>query len=220
MNKKYLLRGIGIGMLVGVSVMYGAYATMGKTSAGSDDTKIVAEATTENEVEVTTEKTTEAATEKTTEKEKEVTTEKTTEATTEKTTEKETEATTEKTTEATTEKTTEKTTEATTEKTTEATTEATTEKKEETTEKKEETTEKKEEVKASDKTKDITVTSGMGSEDIAALLEEAGLVDSATGFNEWLVEKGYDSKLHIGTFKIKEGSKYEDIANILMTEGK
>ena len=194
MNRKYLLRGIGIGILIGAATMYGAYTTTGKNVSGSDNTRIVAEATTEKEVE----KTTEATTEKTTEK--------TTEATTEKTTEKTTEATTEKTTEATTEATTEKK-------------EETTEEKEETTEKKEETTEKKEEAKTSDGEKEITVSSGMGSEEIAALLEEAGLVDSATKFNDWLVENDYDSKLHVGTFKIKAGSKYEDIVKILMTEG-
>ena len=144
MNRKYLLRGIGIGILIGAATMYGAYTTTGKNASGSDNTKIVAEATTEKEVE------------------------KTTEATTEKTTEK--------TTEATTEKTTEKTTEATTEATTEKK-EETTEKKEETTEKKEDTTEKKEEAKTSDGEKEITVSSGMGSEEIAALLEEAGLVE-------------------------------------------
>ena len=222
MNRKYLLRGIGIGILIGAATMYGAYTTTGKNASGSDNTKIVAEATTEKEVEKTTEATTEKTTEKTTEATTEKTTEKTTEATTEKTTEKTTEATTEKTTEKTTEATTEKTTEKTTEATTEATTEKkeeTTEKKEETTEKKEDTTEKKEEAKTSDGDKEITVSSGMGSEEIAALLEEAGLVDSATKFNEWLVENDYDSKLHVGTFKIKAGSKYEDIVKILMTEG-
>ena len=208
MNRKYLLRGIGIGILIGAATMYGAYTTTGKNASGSDNTKIVAEVTTEKEVEKTTEATTEKTTEKTTEATTEKTTEKTTEATTEKTTEN--------TTEATTEKTTEKTTEATTEKTTEKTTEATTEA---TTEKKEETTEEKEEAKTSDGDKEITVSSGMGSEEIAALLEEAGLVDSATKFNEWLVENDYDSKLHVGTFKIKAGSKYEDIVKILMTEG-
>ena len=60
---------------------------------------------------------------------------------------------------------------------------------------------------------------GKGSETISSLLEQQGLVDSATKFNTWLIEKGYDSKLHIGEFEIKEGSKYEDIAKILMTQG-
>ena len=197
MKTKYLLRGIGIGIIIGALIMYAAGVTGNKASA--NDKKVAKEVTTEAEKTTTEEKTTEATTEKTTEKATEKTEEKTTEATTEKTTEKTTEATEEKTTEATTEKKTE-------EKTTEATTE-------------EKTTEEKTTEAKSTGTKKITVTSGMGSETISSLLAEQGLVKSASDYNAWLIEKGYDSKLHIGTFEIKEGATYEEIAKILTTQG-
>ena len=59
----------------------------------------------------------------------------------------------------------------------------------------------------------------MTSENIASLLEQAGLVDSANEYNSWLISKGYDSNLHIGTFKIKSGASKEEIAKILTTQG-
>ena len=92
---------------------------------------------------------------------------------------------------------------------TEATTEATTEAK---------TEEKKNDKKSGKAT--ITVTSGMSSEDVSQLLENAGLVKSATEFNTWLIQKGYDSQLHIGEFEIESGASNEEIAKTLMTQGK
>ena len=114
-----------------------------------------------------------------------------------------TEATTEKvTTEATT------TTEVTTEKTTE--TEATTEKT---------TTEAATTEQTDTKTKaTITVSGGMSSETISSLLENAGLVDSASKFNSFLVQNGYDKKLETGSFDIPGGMTYEEIAKILTTK--
>ena len=113
------------------------------------------------------------------------------------------EATTEKvTTEATT------TTEVTTEKTTE--TEATTEKT---------TTEAATTEQTDTKTKaTITVSGGMSSETISSLLENAGLVDSASKFNSFLVQNGYDKKLETGSFDISGGMTYEEIAKILTTK--
>ncbi|MBR1675042.1 MAG: hypothetical protein IJ703_08800 [Eubacterium sp.] len=112
MKAKYFLRGIGLGLLVGVLLMFAAIKLLGYEKVDDKKDNTVTEATTEK-------KTTESTTETTTE----ATTETTTEATTEKTTETTTEATTEATTEVTTEDTTE-TTEATTEATTEKTTES------------------------------------------------------------------------------------------------
>ena len=215
MNRKYLLRGIGIGIIIGALIMYAAAATMGGSKADSSTDKAVVateDKTTEavtTEEKTTEEKTTEAVTteEKTTEEK--TTEEKTTEEVTteEKTTEEKT--TEEKTTEATTE---EKTTE---EKTTE---EKTTEEK--TTEEKttEATTEKASDDKSGDKVS-ITVTSGMPSETISKLLEDNGLVDSADDFNAWLIEKGYEDDLHVGTFEIKKGSSFDEIAKLLTTQG-
>ena len=60
----------------------------------------------------------------------------------------------------------------------------------------------------------------MSSEDVSQLLENAGLVKSATEYNTWLIQKGYDSQLHIGEFEIESGASNEEIAKTLMTQGK
>lgn len=206
MNRKYLLRGIGIGIIMGSLIMYAASSTMGGNAAGKDtstEATMVAEVTTEATTEVTTEATTKATTEAVTATATESTSGDATtgdakvEATTEeKTTEKKT--TEEKTTE-------EKTTE---EKTTE---EKTTEEK--TTEEK--TTEATTEKPSDNGVKTITVTPGMGSEDVSALLKEAGLIKDDIEFNQWLIDNGYESSLSVGTFEIKSGASNEEIAKIL-----
>lgn len=187
MNRKYLLRGIGIGVIIGSLTMYVAFATSDKTGDASNGSSNQSSVTTElkAENETTEEKTTEKKTE-----------EKTTEAKTteEKTTEKKTE---EKTTEAKT--TEEKTTE---EKTTE---EPTTEEK---------TTEEPATEQASG-VKTITVSAGMGSEEVSALLKEAGLIKDDVEFNDWLISNGYADRISVGTFEIKVGSTNEEIARIL-----
>ena len=191
MNKKYLLRGIGIGLVIASLVMFAAFKTGNNSSA--KDNKVTTEA-------VTTEATTEKQTEATSE-----------EATTEKKTEEKTEATTE---EATTEKATEeKTEEATTEKATE---EATTE--EATTEKTtEETTEAADDKNDSKKGATITISSGMGSEEVSAVLKKAGVIKDDVKYNEFLIENGYESKIIVGTYDIPAGASDKDIAKIITT---
>ena len=183
MNKKYLLRGIGIGIIIGVSIMFAAWKTGGSSSEGEPavSTEAVTQAPTEEITEATTEKKTEAATE----------------ATTEATTEKKTEATTEKATE-------EKTTEATTEKATEEKTE-------------EAATEEKKESKDGNVT--VEVTSGMGSEDVSAALQENGIIKDADEFNAFLISNGYDAQLRVGSFSLKSGDSFENLAKVLTTEG-
>lgn len=173
MKTKYLIRGIGIGIIYGVLMcMIGFYISGKKNPFAS-----VAIATTETVTEEVTEASTDEITEAPT------TEEVTTEATTE-----------EVTTEAPT------TEEVTTE---EATTEAPTT---------EEATTEEEKVKS------ITVSGGMGSETISSMLAEQGLVEDANSYNEWLISKGYDKKLRVGTFEIPAGSSKEEIAKILTTK--
>ncbi len=188
MKRKYFLRGLGAGILFGAIIMLAAYMTSGSYRMSDDD--IIKRAEKLGMVMKETDVIASAGDITT-----EAITEKTTEATTEKTTEATTEATTESTTEGTT---TEATTEATTE---EKTTEATTEK------------EKPDGTKAT-----ITVSSGMSSETIAALLEDAGLIDSASEFNSYLVSNGYDSRLEVGSFDLEADMTYEEIAKILIKQ--
>ncbi len=61
----------------------------------------------------------------------------------------------------------------------------------------------------------ITVRSGYGSERIAQLCKDAGLVESAADFDDFLVKNGYSTSLRVGTFHIPMGSNYTEIAKIL-----
>ena len=173
MKTKYLIRGIGIGIIYGVLMCMIGFYISGKKNPFASVAIATTEAVTEEVTEARTDEITEAPT----------TEEVTTEATTE-----------EVTTEAPT------TEEVTTE---EATTEA------QTTE--EATTEE-------EKVKSITVSGGMGSETISSMLAEQGLVEDANSYNEWLISKGYDKKLRVGTFEIPAGSSKEEIAKILTTK--
>lgn len=178
MKTKYLIRGIGIGIIYGVLMCMIGFYISGKKNPFASVAIATTEAVTEEVTEARTDEITEAPT----------TEEVTTEATTEEVT---TEAPT--TEEVTTE---EATTEA---PTTEAPTteEATTEE---------------------EKVKSITVSGGMGSETISSMLAEQGLVEDANSYNEWLISKGYDKKLRVGTFEIPAGSSKEEIAKILTTK--
>lgn len=61
----------------------------------------------------------------------------------------------------------------------------------------------------------ITIYSGYGSDKIARLCEEAGLVSNAAEFDTFLVREGYSTSLRVGSFSIKLGATYEEIAKIL-----
>ena len=194
MKRKYFVRGLGVGILFGALIMFAAYMTSGKNHMSDEDVIKRAQElgmVKQSEYVLESDVTSEEKTTEAVTTEAPVTTEKATEATTEApaTTEKATEAAT--TEAATTEK-------ATTEK---ATTEAATTEQTDT------------------KTKaTITVSGGMSSETISSLLEDAGLVDSASKFNSFLVQNGYDKKLETGSFDISGGMTYEEIARILTTK--
>lgn len=65
--------------------------------------------------------------------------------------------------------------------------------------------------------KEVTfvVESGQNSYTVSANLYKAGLVDDATQFDRYLEQHNYDNQVQNGTFSIKEGSTYEDIAKTL-----
>lgn len=62
----------------------------------------------------------------------------------------------------------------------------------------------------------ITVVEGDESGTVAAKLFEAGLIDNAGEFNDFLGNNGYDNQLQQGTFKIEKGSSFEQIAEALI----
>ena len=201
MKRKYLLRGIGIGLIVGVLVGYTAFKTGDFTErpqeqSTSSATEAITTEKTSTEKISTEAPTTELITEKTTTEQ--ATENRTTEQITEKPTTEQ--ATTEQVTEIVTEK---PTTELITEEpiTEEPTTEKVTV---------EPVTEKPVEDKAS-----ITVIKGMSSDRIAELVQAAGVIDDYRDFDRWLSVNGYDRSLKVGTFELKKGMSYEEIARIL-----
>ncbi len=64
-------------------------------------------------------------------------------------------------------------------------------------------------------TKSVTIISGDSSYTIAKKLEAAGVVASASSYDTYLCEHGYDKKLRTGTFQIPEGATEEQIAKIV-----
>ncbi len=61
----------------------------------------------------------------------------------------------------------------------------------------------------------LNVTRGMASDTVAALLEDAGAVDSAYEFNKYLYQMGYERIIRVGTYEIEVGMSYEEIARMI-----
>ena len=62
---------------------------------------------------------------------------------------------------------------------------------------------------------EFTIVSGMDSVAVSILLERAGIISNATDFDKYLVSNGYAERIRVGTFKIKEGSSFSDIALLI-----
>lgn len=67
----------------------------------------------------------------------------------------------------------------------------------------------------SGETVEIRVISGDSSVSVSRRLYEAGLVDSAVEFDEYLCDNGYDKYICVGTYDIAKGADFETIAKIL-----
>ncbi|WP_026651258.1 hypothetical protein [Butyrivibrio proteoclasticus] len=65
------------------------------------------------------------------------------------------------------------------------------------------------------KTITVTIPGGLGSDAVAQLLYNEGVVDSAYSFNRYLIDRRKDRVIRSGTKVIPAGSSYEDIANII-----
>ena len=68
-----------------------------------------------------------------------------------------------------------------------------------------------------DKNKDDTVTIKRGEvcREIAEDLYSKGLVDDAEGFRKYMRDQGYDNQICVGTFELKKGMTYAQIAKVL-----
>lgn len=61
----------------------------------------------------------------------------------------------------------------------------------------------------------IQINSGDGSLTVSRKLEQAGLVASASDFDLYLCQNGYDKRLNVGTFEVPVNADQEQIAKIL-----
>ena len=67
----------------------------------------------------------------------------------------------------------------------------------------------------SEETVTIVISAGDSSVSVSKDLEAAGLIESASAYDKYLCDNGYDRKIRIGTFKIPVGSNEEEIAWII-----
>lgn len=65
----------------------------------------------------------------------------------------------------------------------------------------------------------VVIYSGYGSNDVARALKNAGLVENAEDFDEFLCENGYDKRICVDVYRIPSGSSYEEIARIITKRG-
>lgn len=72
-----------------------------------------------------------------------------------------------------------------------------------------------EDLSGSDESVTIQVQRGDGSYTVCKRLEEAGLISSASEFDTFLYQNGYDKRIRAGTFEIPAGAAPEQIARIL-----
>lgn len=77
------------------------------------------------------------------------------------------------------------------------------------------TEEKSDAPPASGGTKSITIVGGDSSYTVAKKLEATGVVSSASSYDTYLCEHGYDKKIRPGTFQIPAGATEEQIAKIV-----
>ena len=62
----------------------------------------------------------------------------------------------------------------------------------------------------------ITVTAGMGSQNVARLLQDAGIIENASDFDSYLMKNGYATKIEIGTYEFNNSMSYQEIAEELI----
>ncbi len=64
----------------------------------------------------------------------------------------------------------------------------------------------------------ITVQAGMGSYEVALLLQNAGIIESASDFDVYLNRNGYSTQIRIKSQEFNSNMTYEEIAKLLIKE--
>lgn len=61
----------------------------------------------------------------------------------------------------------------------------------------------------------ITIRRGTGSRAVCSMLAEAGLIEDAAAFDQYLIDSGYSKRISAGTFEIPAGASEEDMAKVI-----
>ena len=61
----------------------------------------------------------------------------------------------------------------------------------------------------------ITVVGGDSSWSVSKRMEEAGLIESASDFDKYLCQNGYDKRIRLGNYEITKDMSYEQMAKII-----
>jgi len=61
----------------------------------------------------------------------------------------------------------------------------------------------------------LAIKSGMYSEEVSRILASNGIVDSSSKFNSYLIKNGYSDRISVGTYTLKQGMTYAEIARII-----
>ncbi|MDQ0161340.1 endolytic transglycosylase MltG [Bacillus alveayuensis] len=78
-----------------------------------------------------------------------------------------------------------------------------------------EQTQSKEEVQQEPKKVMITIQEGMTTSDVSKALESAGIIKSASEFNQYLIKNDYHTRVQIGTFEVNENMSFYEIAEAI-----
>lgn len=66
----------------------------------------------------------------------------------------------------------------------------------------------------------ITVSSGMSSYDVALMLQNAGIIEDSSDFDNYLNENGYSTQIRINDYEFNSNMSYEELAKALIKEDK
>lgn len=61
----------------------------------------------------------------------------------------------------------------------------------------------------------LRIEHGYSSDRVANILQSAGVIDSASGFDKYLCSNGYDHRISVGTYSIQKGADYSTIAKMI-----
>ncbi|MBS4194689.1 endolytic transglycosylase MltG [Lederbergia citri] len=64
----------------------------------------------------------------------------------------------------------------------------------------------------------LVISEGMASKEICTELENAGLIDDAEDFNDYLANKNLQKYIQIGTYELNDTMTFEEISNIIAKE--